>query len=67
MTTTADEPSYKIVIDNKVLHSPGSKGARLEGCICPVMDNCNGMGFVMNEETVYCYNGDCKYHRATSS
>jgi hypothetical protein len=45
----------------KVIHSPGSREAVKLGCTCPVMDNCNGKGY-MGIDGIFIYNEDCKYH-----
>lgn len=41
--------------------NPGSKEAQELGCICPVMDNSNGRGY-MGMEGVFVYNASCRLH-----
>jgi hypothetical protein len=36
-------------MENKI-PNPGSPEAVQQGCLCPVMDNHNGAGFMMGEE-----------------
>jgi len=40
---------------------PGSDEAIAAGCICPILDNAHGKGF-MGIEGLYCYNGLCPIH-----
>ena len=41
---------------------PGSNEAIELGCKCPVLDNANGKGIVINGEVMYWYSQDCNIH-----
>lgn len=40
---------------------PGSKEAQEAGCLCPVLDNHHGAGY-MGKANVYVYNATCPVH-----
>lgn len=40
----------------------GSPEAVASGCLCPVMDNCNGKGLPGAEGLLWVINGDCPLH-----
>lgn len=40
---------------------PGSKEAVLNGCSCPIIDNCYGRGY-MGRGTEFIINGNCLIH-----
>lgn len=40
---------------------PGSDAAIAAGCLCPVLDNAHGRGW-LGQEGVYCHSGDCPIH-----
>ena len=40
---------------------PGSDAAIAAGCLCPILDNEYGRGW-MGQEGVYCHSGDCPLH-----
>lgn len=42
--------------------NPGSAEAIEQGCICPVMDNNNGAGIIMDGEQVFWYTEGCPVH-----
>lgn len=43
--------------------APGSPVAVEKGCTCPVMDNNNGKGFMINGEgPMFWMQGDCPFH-----
>lgn len=42
--------------------NPGSPEAREMSCICPVLDNHGGEGFIMNGERVWWRAGGCPVH-----
>lgn len=42
--------------------APGSEAAKLAGCTCPVLDNRNGRGLVIDGRIVYVYRKDCPLH-----
>lgn len=41
--------------------NPGSDEAIKQGCICPVIDNAHGKGY-MGKEGVFVFTGDCPLH-----
>ena len=41
--------------------NPGSREAQKAGCLCPVIDNHYGRGYMGNPE-VFCMRGDCPIH-----
>ena len=43
--------------------SPGSKQAIEMGCLCPVLDNSHGKGY-MGMKDIFVYNRDCPIHCA---
>jgi len=43
--------------------NPGSEEARKLGCICPVMDNSHGYGY-LGQKDVFVYRDDCPLHRS---
>ena len=45
----------------KEIPTPGSKEAIEQGCICPVMDNEYGRGY-MGQEGVFIYSTGCPVH-----
>ena len=45
----------------KEIPTPGSKEAIEQGCICPVMDNEYGRGY-MGQEGVFIYSTSCPVH-----
>lgn len=50
-----------------VLPSPGSAEAINQGCICPVLDNAHGCGYMggakdRNGETIFVTTGGCPVH-----
>lgn len=42
--------------------NPGSVEAVKKGCICPIMDNCNGKGFIVNGKPQFWINYECPLH-----
>lgn len=46
--------------------NPGSKEAQNMGCLCPVLDNANGKGY-MCIEGIFVYREDCPIHCASST
>lgn len=42
--------------------TPGSPEAVEQGCTCPVGDNCQGAGFILNGERVFWFDADCPLH-----
>jgi hypothetical protein len=46
--------------DNKS-PNPGSKEAEAIGCTCPVMDNCNGLGYC-GRPGIFIISGECPLH-----
>lgn len=40
---------------------PGSHDAHVAGCICPIMDNAHGRGY-MGQEGIYVMRVDCPLH-----
>lgn len=42
--------------------NPGSNLAKLDGCICPILDNNHGKGFVMDHERVFWITLGCPMH-----
>lgn len=47
------------------MDSPGSKAAGLKGCICPVLDNSHGRGYLC-QPNVFVIREDCPLHTKTS-
>lgn len=41
--------------------NPGSKEAVANGCICPVLDNARGYGY-MGQKGIFVMNADCPLH-----
>lgn len=41
--------------------NPGSPEAVAAGCVCPILDNCYGRGY-MNQKNVFSINVDCIIH-----
>lgn len=48
-------------------YNPGSVEAVKKGCTCPVMDNCNGKGFIVNGEQQFWINHECPLHGTVTS
>lgn len=46
--------------------NPGSDEARKQGCICPVLDNGYGRGW-MGMPGVFCYSETCPVHAAEAN
>ena len=42
--------------------TPGSDAALDQGCMCPVLDNGRGRGFLVDGERHFWISGDCPLH-----
>ena len=58
METWAGDPDY---VHKDFTPNPGSDEAVEMGCICPIMDNHYGKGYMGNPD-VFIYNSDCPVH-----
>jgi hypothetical protein len=41
--------------------NPGTKEAEAIGCLCPVLDNCHGKGY-MGQEGIFVFTVNCPVH-----
>lgn len=44
------------------MKTPGSEEAKKEGCTCPVMDNNNGLGILLDGSTQFWISDGCPVH-----
>jgi len=48
--------------DQLGIPNPGSRAASAQGCLCAVLDNHHGQGFVMNHELCFYITLGCPLH-----
>ena len=48
--------------DQLGIPNPGSREATKQGCLCPVLDNEHGLGFIYDGDRVFWISGDCPLH-----